>query len=62
MNKDTARKHLNSAKALLGLSNRKIAEATGVVHTTVSRYVNGEIDVTEKWAGKFCEVYHSVSC
>lgn len=58
MYKDTARKHLSSAKALLGLTNRKIAEATGVAHTTVGRYVNGEMDVTEEWAEKFCENYH----
>ena len=58
MDKDTARKHLSSAKALLGLTNRKIAEATGVWNTTVGRYVNGEMDVTEEWAEKFCENYH----
>ena len=52
-----ARKHLCSAKALLGLSNRKIAEATGVCNTTVSRYVNGEMDVSEEWAEKFCKIY-----
>lgn len=58
MDKDTARKHLSSAKALLGLTNRKIAEATGVWNTTVGRYVNGEMDVTKEWAEKFCEAYH----
>lgn len=55
---DTARKHLCAVKALLGLTNRKMAEATSVAHTTVSRYVNGEMDVSEEWAEKFCEVYH----
>ena len=49
---------MNSAKVLLGLTNRKIAEATGVCNTTVGRYVNGEADVTEEWAKKFCEAYH----
>ena len=58
MDKLLARKHLPSVKALLGLTNRKIAEATSVAHTTVSRYVNGEADVTEEWAEKFCVAYH----
>ena len=49
---------MSSVKALLGLTNRKIAEATSVAHTTVSRYVNGEADVTDEWAEKICEAYH----
>ena len=52
------RKNIQTVKDQLKLTNKSIAQKTGVTPATVSRYLSGTMIITDSWLNAFCDSFH----
>lgn len=55
---ETIRNNIQTVKAQLKLTNKSIAQKTGVTQATVSRYLSGTMIITDSWLKAFCDSFH----